>query len=345
MSRQLMNTLYVLTPGALARLEGDTVIVQSEGQKLIRVPLIHICSIVLFGGANITSGLMEYCAGSGKNVTFLDMGGRFRCRVEGPVSGNVMLRKAQFEASMNPELAIKIARPLVAGKIRNSRNTLLRAKRDSREKASENRISSQIDFMAGYLQSLPAMETIDQIRGAEGQCASCYFYTFGAMITRPLSEFAFNLRTRRPPRDRVNALLSFLYALLLGDCVGALETVGLDPQVGFLHSLRSGRPALGLDLMEEFRSPVADRLALTLMNRRQLNPDHFDERPGGAVLLNDEGRKIVITAYQKRKQEEVAHPLFVNKAPLGLIFQIQAQILARHLRGSIDSYVPYITRS
>ncbi len=344
MSRELLNTLFVTTPGAYARLDGDTVRVDADRIKLLQVPLLHLGSLVFFGGASLTPDLMHRCAAEGREITFLDFAGRFKCRLVGPTSGNVLLRKAQYEAHGNEARAIAIARPIVAGKIKNARQTLLRAAREARNDEDAQRLTAQAAFMADQLESLPEMRTLDELRGGEGQAAACYFSVFGAMITRDKSEFAFYVRTRRPPRDRVNALLSFVYALLTNDCVAAVEGVGLDPQFGYLHALRPGRPALALDLMEEFRSCIADRLVLSLINRRQIQPSHFEERPGESLLLTAEGRKIVLTAYQQRKQEEVSHALLKTKTPLGLVPHLQARLLARHLRGDLESYLPYVAR-
>jgi CRISPR-associated protein Cas1 len=341
MSRPLLNTLYVTTPGAFARLDGDTVRVDVEGSQLLQVPLLHLGALVLFGRASISPPLMQRCAEEGREVTFLDYAGKFKCRVVGPTSGNVLLRKAQYDAQADEALTIGIARPIVGGKIRNARQTLLRAAREVKQEESKRRLQEKAGMLASLLESLPGMETLDGVRGIEGQAAACYFEAFGAMITREKAEFAFATRTRRPPRDRVNALLSFMYALLTTDCVAAVEGVGLDPQFGFLHCLRPGRPALALDLMEEFRSYVADRLVLTLINRRQVQPEDFEVRPGESVLLTASGRKTVLTAYQARKQEEVMHPLLHTKTPLGLVPHLQARLLARHLRGDLPAYVPF----
>jgi CRISPR-associated protein Cas1 len=344
MTRSLLNTLFVTTPGAFVRLDGDTVRVEANGEKLIQMPLLHLGSLVLFGGASMSPPLMNRCAEEGREITFLDFAGRFRCRVVGPISGNVLLRKAQYEALADPVLTVAIARPIVAGKVKNARQTLLRAAREVKVPEQAAILNEQAAFMAVHLETLPDMQTLDQIRGIEGQAASCYFLAFGAMITRPRAEFAFFTRTRRPPRDRVNALLSFVYALLTTDCVAACEGVGLDPQFGYLHCLRPGRPALALDLMEEFRSFLADRLVLTLINRRQIQPEHFEDRPGESVLLTADGRKIVLTAYHNRKLEEVTHPLLQTKTPLGLLPHLQARLLARHLRGDLPSYLPFIAK-
>lgn len=344
MSRQLLNTLYVMTQGAYASLDGDTVLVKANGLKLLQAPLLHLGGIVLFGGSSISPPLMERCAEDGRDVVFLDFAGRFKARVVGPVSGNVLLRKAQYEHSVAAEKALAIARNIVAGKIKNARGVLLRSARDSVNMESSLKIKQQSEIMADLLKALPECGTLDEVRGVEGVAASSYFNVFGDMITGEKSDFAFHLRTRRPPRDRVNALLSFLYSMLTNDCVGAAEGVGLDPQFGFLHAIRPGRPALALDLMEEFRACLSDRLALSLINRRQIQPEHFEERPGGSVMLNDAGRKIVITAYQKRKQEETIHPFLKEKIPMGLVPHLQARLLARCLRGDTPHYLPYIAR-
>jgi CRISPR-associated protein Cas1 len=344
MSRQLLNTLFVMTPGAYARLDGEAVRVDANGERLLQAPLLQLSSLVLFEGCSLSAPLLCRCAAEGREVTFLDFAGRFLARVVGPTSGNVLLRKAQYEAQADVARTLAIARPIVAGKIKNARQTLLRAAREVRSPEAAARLQEQTNALATYLGSLPEMETLDEVRGVEGQAAAGYFSVFGAMLTRGKAEFAFAARTRRPPRDRVNALLSFLYSLLTNDCVGAAEGAGLDPQFGFLHALRPGRPALALDLMEEFRSFFADRLALTLINRRQLEPDHFEERPGGSVLLTAEGRKVVLKAYQERKREEVTHPLLQAKLPLGLLPHVQARILARHLRGEMPVYLPYAVR-
>jgi CRISP-associated protein Cas1 len=344
MTRELLNTLYVMTPGAYVRLEHETLRVESEGETLSRVPLHHLGAVVLFGRAAMSPQAMERCAEDGRGVTLLDYAGRFRCRVVGPMCGNVLLRKAQYEAHADAARSTTIARAVVAAKIRNSRQTLLRAARDVFVPADGVVLRECAETLAKLVTSLPEMESVDAVRGIEGQAAACYFEVFGMMISSAKSDFAFRLRTRRPPRDRVNALLSFLYALLTNDCVAASEGVGLDPQIGFLHALRPGRPALALDLTEELRSFVVDRLALTLINRRQLQAGQFEERPGESVLLNEDGRRTVLAAYQKRKQEEVPHPLLKQKVPVGLIPHLQARLLARHLRGDLESYPPFLAQ-
>lgn len=343
MTRELLNTLYVMKPGAYVRLEGEALKVEADGAVLSRVPLHHLGAIVLFGRASMSPMAIERCVEDGRTVTMLDYGGRFSYRVVGPVCGNVLLRQAQYRAHEDEARASAIARAVVAAKIRNSRQTLLRGARDSRCEEDKAALRAAAAELAKGVTSLPEHRDRDAIRGVEGQGAASYFEVFGRMISAAKSEFAFRKRTRRPPRDRVNALLSFLYSLLTGDCVAACEGVGLDPQFGFLHALRPGRPALALDLAEELRSFLADRLTLTLINRRQIRPSHFTERPGESVLLTEEGRRLVLTAFQKRKQEEVSHPLLKQKVPIGLLPHLQARLLARHLRGDLEEYVPFLS--
>lgn len=345
MVHQFLNTLFVTAPDAYVRLDGETLKVERENQTLLQVPEHHLGAVVLFGNAQMSSHAMARCAAEGRDVTFLDYAGRFRCRVVGPVSGNVLLRLAQHEAMRNPETALDIARAIVAGKIRNGRQTLARGAREIENTDYSRALRVGADHMGSIPPRLPKAQTLDEVRGAEGEAAAWYFEVFGNLITAPQTDFSFRLRTRRPPRDRVNALLSFFYALLTADCVAACEGVGLDPQIGFLHAPRPGRPSLALDLVEEFRSCVADRLVLTLINRRQLRANHFTVREGAgnSVLLNEEGRKIALVAYQKRKQETVGHPFLKDKAPLGLLPHLQARLLARHLRGDLETYPPYLS--
>jgi CRISPR-associated protein Cas1 len=344
MTRELLNTLFVMTPDAYVRLDHDALKVEAGGTKLAQVPLHHIGSVMLFGNAMISAQAMHRCAEEGRAVNLMDYGGRFKARVVGPMCGNVLLRQAQYEACRDDARGVGIARALVAGKIKNCAQSVMRAARDTKSEEDAVTLRACGKRLGVLLESLPLQQTTDNVRGVEGQAAALYFEVFGLMITSVPDDFSFRLRTRRPPRDRVNALLSFLYALLSADCVASCEGVGLDPQFGFLHALRPGRPALALDLMEEFRPLLADRLALTLINRRQVRPEHFEVREGAgeSVLLTEAGRKIVLGAYQTRKAEEVPHPLLKEKAPLGLLPHLQARLLARHLRGDLESYLPFL---
>ncbi len=341
----ILNTLYVMTQGALLRLDHGTLKVSVEKQTKIQIPLLHLSTICCFGRVTPSLGLIHRCAEDGRTLVFFDEHGRFKARLAGPVSGNVLLRRAQHLVLSDAERPLTIARWFVAGKLQNARASLLRAARDATAEADINVLKAAAETIATAIRRLPLAVTADHLRGIEGDASRTYFAAFNCMI-RPDDRPAFAIagRNRRPPRDRTNALLSFLYALLVNDCASAAEGVGLDPQVGFLHALRSGRPALALDLMEELRPVLADRLALTLVNRRQLAAEDFDERPGGAVMLNERGRKAVVVAYQKRKQDEVQHAVLDRRVPLGLVPHLQARLLARHLRGGLDAYPPFLHR-
>ncbi|MDD5580686.1 MAG: type I-C CRISPR-associated endonuclease Cas1c [Methylobacter sp.] len=341
--KQLLNTLYVTTPEAYLRLEGETVCVMIEKVKKLQVPLHHLNAFVLFDNVMLSPALLGRCAADGRSVIWLNRSGRFQARMEGPVNGNILLRQAQYRAADDGELSLKIALRFIAGKIRNSRQVLMRGARDSKSEEEKIALVQAARLLAGNLSKLAHAQSPDTVRGLEGDSACIYFAALPNLIRPSAREtFAFTTRNRRPPLDSFNALISFLYALVLGDCRSALETVGLDPQLGFLHTVRPGRASLALDLLEEFRAPICDRLALTLINREQLQAKDFDYRDGGSVLLNDAGRKTVISAFQTRKQEEIAHPVLQQPVSIGLLPQIQARLLARYLRKDIDSYLPYL---
>jgi len=343
--RQLLNTLFVTTPDAYLHVEGQTVCVEVERERRLQVPVHHIGSAVVFGNVMVTPALIHRFADEGRSLVFLDRNGRFKARVEGPVSGNVLLRRAQHAASGDSGRALEVARACVAGKLRNARHVLLRGARDANDPSDAEALRQAARLLRSHLRKLPEAVDADVVRGLEGDGARVYF---GAMthLVRPdrREDFAFERRSRRPPLNRFNALISFLYSLLMNDCRSAVEGVGLDPQVGFLHEVRPGRAALALDLMEEFRPVVADRLALTLINRGQVDADDFEVRPGGAVHLTDRGRKAVITAYQERKQDELTHPLLEQSVPLGLLPHVQARLLARVLREDMEGYLPFLAR-
>ena len=341
--KQLLNTLYVMTQGSYLTLDHETIKVEVEGKVQLQVPLHHLGGIVTTGNVMISPFLMGRCAEDGRSVVLLDRNGHFMCRIVGKVSGNVLLRQAQYEHVRDPQKTVSIARNVVAGKVKNSRQTILRTARDISIGEEEERLRKTANLLADSLFRLGKAGDIDTVRGLEGEAAAEYFKVFDLMLKEgERTVFGFRERTKRPPLDPINALLSFLYTLLLNDCVSAVEGVGLDSQFGFLHALRPGRPSLGLDLMEEMRSLLADRLAITLINRQQITADDFEPRPGGAVYLNERGRKEVVVAYQKRKQEEIHHPLFEEKVPFGLVPRVQARLLARHLRGDLEAYSPYI---
>ncbi len=341
----LLNTLYITTPDAYLRLEGETVCVMIEEEKRLQVPLHHLGAFVLFDHVMLSPALLGRCAEDGRSVVWLDRSGRFKARLEGPVNGNVLLRQAQYRAADDASQTLAIARATVAGKLRNSRQVLMRGARETDSPAERDTLVQAARLIANQIRKIPQANNLDTLRGLEGDSARIYFDVLPYLMKPSAREaFPFSTRNRRPPRDRFNALISFLYALKLADCRSALDTVGLDPQLGFLHAVRPGRPALALDLLEEFRAPLCDRLALTLINRGQIQPKDFDEREGGAVLLNDSGRKTVIAAYQTRKQETLKHPVLDAEVSIGLLAQLQARLLARYLRGDIPHYVPFLNR-
>ncbi len=313
-------------------------------EKTLQMPLLHLGSIICFGDILLSPALIHRCAEDGRTIALLDQNGRFKARIDGPTSGNVLLRKAQHIANNDQERTLSIARNVVAGKIQNCRQVLLRASRETDDEKDSSLLSTAAETHAHALRRLEQHTYIDALRGSEGDAARAYFETFGSMVREDREAFTPHGRTRRPPLDRINALLSFVYTLLRHDCAGALEGVGLDPQVGYLHTLRPGRPALALDLMEELRPILADRLVLSLINRRQIQRADFIERDGGAIHLTDKARKDVIMAYQNRKQDEVQHRIAGKKISLGLIPHIQARLLARHLRGDLPDYLPFLYR-
>lgn len=340
-----LNTLYVTSPDAYLRLEGETVCVMVEKEKRLQVPLHHLGGFVLFGHTMMSPGLMGRCADDGRSVVWLGRNGDFRFRLQGPVNGNILLRQVQFHKAAEQSQALALAKAFIAGKLRNSRQLLMRAARESKNGQEQAELSKASKLLEGNIRKLEYAENLDSVRGLEGDGARLYFGQLNTVINESARHnFTFDTRNRRPPKDRFNALISFLYALLLSDCRAALETVGLDPQMGFLHVPRPGRESLALDLMEEFRPVIADRLALTLINRGQLKGKDFDCREGGSVLLNDSGRKTVITAYQERKQENLNHPVLEQSVPIGLLAQLQARLLARYLREDIEAYVPFLQR-
>lgn len=340
--KKLLNTVYVTTEGAALKKDGENLVAEVEGVEKARVPLHMLASVVAFGPILISPALIGICAERGITIALLDRVGRFQARIEGPVSGNVLLRRAQYRMADHAE---DIVRSLVIGKVANQRAVIRRTLRDYGDEmtvAARLVLDQAAERMAAILRRVQlADKTIDQMRGSEGEAANLYFAAFDHLIRSPDAELRWTVRSRRPPLDAMNALLSFLYTLLTHDCRSAAEAVGLDPAVGFLHRDRPGRPSLALDLMEELRAPLADRLALSLVNRRQLRAADFRKLESGAVLLTDDARKLVLTAWQERKKEERLHPFLQEKAPFGLVPYLQAQMLARHLRGDIDAYPPW----
>lgn len=336
---ELLNVLYVQTPGSFVRIDHDAVAVDVDGDMKARIPLVRLSSIVLFGRVTVSSALIERCALDGRSLVWLDGRGRFVGRLDGPTRGNVLLRREQHLALDDPFRTVEIARRFVIAKIQNCRLILLRAARERQDEGSRTkRVAAAADRLSESVPRAKAASGLNELRGVEGDAARAYFGVLQSLIRVDHGQFAFDRRTRRPPRDRTNALLSFLYALATAECRSALEGVGLDPQVGYLHALRPGKPALALDLVEELRPIVADRLALRMINRREVSVDDFEAQIGGAWSLTQEGRKKVLHAYQRRKEEQTPHQVLGRPVPVGLLPHLQARLLARHLRGDLAIY-------
>ncbi len=339
--KKLGNVLYIITPDAYLALDGETVVVKKDEKRALRLPLHNLEAIVCFNYPGVSPALMGACARRGIGLAFLRPSGRFLARVTGPVHGNLLLRKKQYRATQEAQTTLAIAKSCVLGKVYNSRKVLERARRDHALLVNTQRLKAASDFLKASLPAIREAEDLETLRGLEGHAAKQYFRVFGELILHQKDDFAFRERTRRPPRDRMNALLSFLYSLLTYEVASALEAVGLDPQMGYLHADRPGRPSLALDLMEELRPVLADRLALTLVNRKQIKGKGFLVKESGGVLMDDDTRKKVIQAWQERKRDEITHPFLKERIPLGLLPHVQAQLLARHLRGDLDAYPPY----
>jgi len=338
------NTLYVMTQGSYLHRDQNVIRIEIERQTRLTVPIHHVESVALFGNVLVSPALLQLCGENGVAVTFLTEGGRLLARVDAPQSGNVLLRREQFRKADDPAACKAIGRNCIAGKLQNARTLLQRAARESQADEARTALDEAAASVAHAIQSLPMADSLDSIRGHEGSAAVAYFGAFNTMIRRSDEGFVMNGRSRRPPLDPVNAMLSFLYGMLVHDCVGALTAAGLDPSVGFLHTDRPGRPGLALDLMEEFRPLLPDRLVLAMINRRQVNPDDFQTRTGGAVEMTDDARKKLVTAYQQRKQEQVKHPLLECTVNLGRMPFLQAKLLARAIRGEIEGYPPLVLK-
>ncbi len=337
-----LNTLFVTTQGAYLAKEGETIVVKVEKEVRLRLPVHTIGGIVCFGNVSCSPFLMGFCAENGVGISFLSEHGRFLARVQGPVSGNVLLRREQYRRADDPKASADVARSVLTGKMANSRTVLQRALRDHGDKMAADQVGMAVKRLSNCLEQLNQGQPLDALRGCEGDAAHLYFNVFDHLIVAQKEAFTFAERNRRPPLDNVNALLSFIYTLLVHDIRSALETVGLDPAVGFLHRDRPGRPSLALDMMEEFRPFLADRLTLSLINLRQVQEKGFKKSDSGAVMMTDETRKTVLVAYQERKQEEILHPFLEEKVTIGLLFHAQALLMARYLRGDLDGYPPFI---
>jgi CRISPR-associated protein Cas1 len=335
--KKLLNTLFVTTQGAYLHRDGEAVAVRDGDRLLLRVPSHNLESIVCLGRVSVSPPLIGMCGERRIQIAHLTEHGEFMGRVQGPVSGNVLLRRTQYRWADDPPKAAAIAQSIVAAKVANSRTVLLRARRQAQQ------VPESLDSAIARLgrigeELLQGDKPLETVRAVEGEAAKCYFAAFDHLIVQQKDGFRFTGRSRRPPADPVNAMLSFSYTLLAHECTGALEGVGLDPYVGFLHADRPGRPGLALDLMEEFRAVIADRLVLTLINRQQVAAGDFESREDGGVWMTDKARKTLLETWQKRKQEEVLHPFLGESIPLGLFPHAQALLLARYIRGDLDAY-------
>lgn len=338
-----LNTLYLTSDDAYVSKERETFVVEVDHKKVFQAPIHSIENIVCFGFKALTPALMAFCAENNVGITYLSDTGRFLARVVGAQQGNVLLRKAQYAIAGSEMESLKIARPIIAAKVSNYRSLLLRHQRNHPESTPET-VLTAATALGNRLADIRQTESLDTLRGHEGECASLYFGVLSSLITAQREDFTFTARTKRPPLDPANALLSFLYSLMAHDIRSALETVGLDPQVGFLHQLRPGRPSLALDIMEEFRAYLGDRIMLNLINLKQVTKTDFEIRESGEVRMSDSARKTLLAAYQKRKQEETTHPFLGEKMTIGLLPHVQAQLLARYIRGDISSYPPFYTK-
>ncbi|MGH7594177.1 MAG: type I-C CRISPR-associated endonuclease Cas1c [Gemmatimonadales bacterium] len=339
-----LNTLFVTTQGAYLSKEGEAVVVSVEREQRLRVPIHTLGGIVCFGRVSASPMLFGLCGTNGVALSFLTENGRFVAAVQGFTPGNVLLRRTQYRWADDEARCLTIARTMVAAKLANSRTVLLRALRDNADHPQRQDVTDAIAYLARCAGQARSCSTLDVLRGIEGDGAVAYYGVFNELIVMQRDGFVFDGRNRRPPRDRVNALLSFLYAMLAHDARAACEASGLDAAVGFLHRDRPGRPGLALDLMEEFRAFIADRLVLSLINRQQVRPEGFRIDEGGAVLMDDATRKTVLTAYQERKQDTITHPFLGEETTVGLLVHLQARLLARFLRGDVDAYPAFIWR-
>ena len=339
--RRLLNTLYVTMPDAYLACDGENVLIKVLDETKFRIPVHNLEGIVCFGFAGASPKLMHLCCERGVELSFLTEYGKFMGRVSGNVSGNVLLRRTQYRWSDDIAISARLAKRFITAKIINSRAVLHRVLRDHPEAVDSASIQNALQLLARMPDRLERANDGNTIRGIEGEAAQHYFSNFNQLLLSQKDDFRLVSRNRRPPTDRINSLLSFLYTLLAHEVVAALESVGLDPQVGFLHRDRPGRPSLALDIMEELRPHFADRLAVTLINRNQISAKGFTVKENGAVIMDDDTRKEVLTAWQKRKQEEITHPYLDAKIPLGLIPYTQALLLARHLRGDLEDYPPF----
>ena len=340
--KKLLNTLYITTPDRYLSLDGENIVISADRKEIGRIPLHNLERIIAFGSAGASPALMGKCVSDMRELVFMSRSGRFLARVEGELNGNVLLRRTQYRTADNSEKSLGIAKNIIAAKLYNSRWVLERTIRDHELRINKDIFKEKSIFLQSSIQNTVKAADYDTLRGIEGEAASVYFSVFDDMILQQKDSFRFNGRNRRPPLDRVNAMLSFAYSLCTSMCSSALEAVGLDPYVGFMHTDRPGRRSLALDLVEEFRALMCDRFVLTMINKRMISADDFDLREDGAVLLNDDSRRSFIKAWQERKDDEIKHPFLEEKVQWGMLPYVQALLLARYLREDIDSYPPFL---
>jgi len=339
--RKLLNTLYVTTPESYLHRDGKNVVIKVGNEERFRIPVYNLEGIVCFNYMGVSPHVMQLCSENNIGLSFLSPSGKFLGRVSGPVRGNVLLRRTQYRIADNSKASLDIAKCFILGKIVNCRMVLGRSIRDHSEKIRCDKIRNADNLLINNLMKIEGCTSVDELRGIEGNCAKYYFSVLDELILRQKNDFFIHERNRRPPLDNMNALLSFLYTLLAHDVESALETIGLDPYVGFFHADRPGRAGHALDMMEELRPFLADRLALNLVNLQQVCSDNFLKKGGGGVILTDEGRKTVLGSWQKRKQDEIIHSYLNEKVSIGLLPYVQSMLMARFLRGDIDGYPPF----
>lgn len=340
--RKLLNTLYITSEDLFLSYSNDNVVVNRGDEVTARFPLLNLEGIITFSYAGATPVLMGECAKRNIRLTFMTPNGRFLARVNGMSQGNVLLRREQYRIADCDVRSCYVARNMITGKAYNCRWVLERSLRDHALRIDQNQVKAASEQIRQLIQSIRSATELDSLRGLEGEAAAAYFGVFDELILSQKADFIFDGRNRRPPRDNVNAMLSFAYTLLANDCAAALEAVGLDAYVGFLHQDRPGRKSLALDLEEELRAPFADRLVLTLINNRIIQDKHFERQESGTVLLNDNGRKLFLKHWQEKKRDEITHPFLKEKMPWGLVPYVQSLLLARCIRGDIDEYPPFL---
>lgn len=336
--RKLRNTLYVITPDKYLSLDGENIVIHSKDDTQTRLPLHNVEDIVIFGGRGASPALMNKCTEDNIGLTFMSRSGKFLARAEGAISGNVYLRREQFRIADDEARSLSVAKNFIIGKLFNSRYVIERAVRDHSLQVDVDKLKNRSDLLSQAIIKCQSVSDIDALRGIEGESAQLYFSVFDEFILQQKDEFRFVTRSKRPPLDNVNALLSFSYSVATGMCTFALETVGLDPYVGFMHTDRPGRRSLALDLVEEFRAIMCDRFIISLINKRIINNGDFEKKEDGAVLLSEDGRKVFLTHWQNRKQDIVMHPFLKEKVEWGLLPYIQALLLSRYIRGDLDEY-------